>query len=278
MFSPGRQSYHQSLALSVICLGLSFLATGTAHAQEASLWSSFYPYVAMPYVQGEIKAMPTASYISKDSNRNILNMTSENYFIDLMARFQMNRLSLRMIYEPRDFVGFRGGGEARFSYVNLRVGSDFDLIQSNRSRLGINFDYSLMKPEFFVSPLFNSKSVPPIYAHPQANNIGVHFSGNPAATLGIHLVYNPVTSIYGVSGIIESKARWPLTSTEVTEWDVSAGLKTAETVLGSWALKFGFRNTNIFFKDKFRGQNTIRRDLSFDTSINGWFGELTYLY
>ena len=224
----------------------------------------------MPNFQGEFRARPTIAYITNDSVRNKLGFTKEGYFIDLMVRLQLNRLSVRLDYEPGDFVTKRNGAEARFSYNIYRLGADFDFVQWNKSRLGINLDYDLSNPELFMSPFFIDDT---IFTHPVIRRLGLRLAGENPMTLGFHFVYNPVRSFCGVTGILETRARWPVAGAQVTDWEISAGLKTPETVLGSWAWKFGFRNTNITFQDSFAGAR-----IRFDTSVDGWFGDLTYYY
>jgi hypothetical protein len=135
---------------------------------------------------------------------------------------------------------------------------DFDLFQWNRSRLGIDVDYDLFSPHF---------------TYPTSDHRSVRLSGGNAATIGFHATYNPLRTLWGVSGIAELRARWPLSDTQVTEWEIAGGIASPTTVIGSWSLMSGYRNTRLGFKEE---RGSVSR--SFDGVFEGWFCELAYYY
>ena len=194
-------------------------------------------------------------------------------FLDIMVRIQLGRLSFRTYYNRREYKGSiaatnlpnRPFGEARFDYSGWRVGGDFDVLQWGTSRVGVNLDYDTFVPNFTAS--INDPS----------GSQGKQINGNAALTLGTHVVYNPTWCLYGISGVAEARARWPISGAEVTDWEVSAGLKSPETVLGSVALRGGYRRTNIEFRDT-ETYNAQGISAEFTAAIGGWFGEMVYYY
>lgn len=196
-----------------------------------------------------------------DSLRGDLKMDSSPFFLDSMVRLQGGRFSGRVIYEPRSFVGEKRTltdplfvGQSRFDYQGIRLGVDVDIAQWNWSRIGVNGDVDLYSPEFIDT-----------IRDPD----GLRMLGKRGATLGFHVVYNPVTCFFGMSPMIEVRARWPISGTEITDLALAAGLRTPETIFGSLSLKTGYRHTQIEFTDQAR---------TFNALLDGWFTELAYYY
>ena len=152
--------------------------------------------------------------------------------------------------------------EARFSHSGFRLGADLDLLQWGDSRVGLNADCDLSLPEFTES-VFTLE--------------GKRISGEPPVTGGIHFYWNPTRYFLGLSGVLEAKARWPLTGSEVTEWEISAGARGVENSLGSIALKGGYRNTSLRFEDS-QAYNGLEVTATFDGVFYGWFLEFVYNY
>lgn len=271
------------LAAGIVCVALLLPAGGsTAAAQELSgLADGFSPLVFLPRLQGEMKGRLTwAQVVNGNQNvpdlgiawdlRDTFNLTSGHLYVDYMLRVQLSRLSARLNYEIRDFdanapfqnVPSQPGASARFTYTGIRLGADFDVFQRNRSRFGLDMDFDLYSPSFTESIQTQG---------------GKSITGPAALTLGIHGVYNPVLCFWGVSTILEARARWPLSDTKVTDWELSAGLASPETVLGTMALKGGYRRTRVQFKDSQLFQNA-GRSTDFDITMGGVFGELVYYY
>jgi hypothetical protein len=89
------------------------------------------------------------------------------------------------------------------------------------------------------------------------------------ATVGAHIALNPV-SIGRLSVSMEGRARRSIrTGTRINEYEIAAGLKTPETVLGTVALRGGFRYSDIGLE-----QNNHQVDVKW----SGFFGELVYHY
>jgi hypothetical protein len=260
-----------------IALGLALVfaaALSTASAAEApGLTDVRSPLISLPVFRAEANCSMawmslTSGKLSQGEGqkwwnlRDDLGMNSTVFLLGCMARFQAGRFSARVNYEERSFVGtgpaggdpLAGDGEARLEYSGLRLGGDVDIVQWNLSRFGINADFDLFSPEFV-----DGIRTPG----------GLRMIGRRATTLGIHGLYNPVVNYWGVSPIFEVRARWPLSGTEITDVELSAGVRTPETVFGSMAWKSGYRHTAIEFSDRRR---------SFDALLDGWFSELVYYY
>ena len=109
----------------------------------------------------------------------------------------------------------------------------------------------------------------PVFTQTIRPQAAVQLIGANPFTMGAHAVYNPITNLWGMSGILEIRGRWSLSGASVTDMDASIGVKSPETVLGSVALKSGYRRTAIEFTDS---------QTNFETALSGWFGELAYYY
>jgi hypothetical protein len=192
----------------------------------------------------------------------VFHLPHSSLFLDLMARVQAGRFSLRGYYEPRDLTGEKHFQDddaapmasARFSYPGVRIGGDMDVAQWNLSRVGLNIDYDLLAPKFTET---------------SETADGFRITGRESLTVGIHGVYNPGAVYWGMSPILEFRARWPVSGAELTEVTLAAGAKAPETVLGSLAWKSGYRHTIIEFSGR-------RRTLNL--TLDGWFSELAYYY
>ncbi|MFH1115709.1 MAG: hypothetical protein V1792_17505 [Pseudomonadota bacterium] len=240
------------------------------------------PFIFPPGLQGEARVTPIWTTISGGSNtipslgidwglRNQFDMTQSYLNIDTMLRFGVGRFSLRGYYEPREFVGrtrYRNNpwgnvAEARLDYSGIRVGGSVDFFLIYGARFGADIDLDLYRPIF-------TEAV-------QTDNGGKKIQGESAFTWGVHGVYSPDASLYGLSGSVEVTARWPLTGTSVTDLELAAGLRGPESVLGAAALRFGWRSTSLKFHDK-QSYNNLVVDTGFDAVISGWFGQLVYYY
>ncbi len=264
------------LALSLgvaICLGAGFL--GQPAAAQSFGFGSFSPLVWFPTLEGEVKVRPIVVHIGGGtlsaavpsdlggSLRDTFKLNQSELFLDTTVRLQLSRLSIRGTYEPRDFASYRSDSvtypaQARLSYSGIALGVDFDIIQWNRTRLGIDLDYNLFSPTF---------------TYPRAGSGWIKLSGQNAGTLGFHASYNPLKTLWGLSAIAELRARWPISDTQVTDWEIAAGVASPNTVIGSWSLMAGYRNTRLSFKQD-RGQERP----CFDGTFDGWFGQLVYYY
>lgn len=239
------------------------------------------PFVFSPGLRGEARVTPIWIGISGGNEtvpalgltwnlREQFNMTRSQLFLDTMLKFSAGRFSVRGHYEPRELVGrtnfqntpYGYMAEARIDYSGIRVGGDVDVFLPYGIYFGANLDYDLYRP-FFTESIQTAG--------------GKKIIGESPLTWGVHAVVNPVSSYYGVSGMFEVRARWPLSGAEVTDLELAAGVRTPETILGSMALRFGWRHTKISFGASQR-YNSLPVSTDFDAVLDGWFGQFCYYY
>jgi len=244
------------------------------------------PFVFPPGLQGEFKV--TAIYTGIDQGKQTVpsvgiawdlkqefDMTNRYIFADLMVRLKAGRFGLRAHSETREFVGikisvndpFRGLSHARLDYSGIRIGADLDLLYYRGARIGINLDANLYRPIF-------SESIRTMYG-------GKKIVGDAPTTVGFYVFYTPPVDFYGISGLFEGKARFPLSGTELTDWEVAAGFAGPEAVTGTMAVKFGYRNTSLKFEAVqpiYRSWTLFPTPTIFEATFGGWFGELVYYY
>ena len=93
--------------------------------------------------------------------------------------------------------------------------------------------------------------------------------GELPATFGGHLVLNPI-SMGGLTVSLEGRGRSSFqTGTKMNEFEVVAGLKTPDTVIGCVTLRAGYRHTEIEFA---KDPDVV------DVTWKGVVGELVYYY
>jgi hypothetical protein len=262
------------------------LIHGGGSSVEAQVFSrlaeTVSPLVCSSFFQAEFSLKPVWMKVASGRKeipdlglswdlRDDFALVDPGLFTDLDFRVQVSRVSFRVHASFRDFKGteqFRDQrnqpkAEARLEYSGIRLGADLDLLQGERSRLGVNIDWDQF------SPLF-SESI--------QTRGGAKLVGSAAATAGLHVLYFPPRQFYGVSAVLEARARWPLTGlTSVTDIEISGGLKGPETAFGAVALKIGYRVTSLAFEG---GQTYDNRPVSvkFRATIDGVFGEFVYYY
>lgn len=270
------QGHCTRLAVGIIFSSLIFLFAGVSTVAAADfgiggLADSLSPLVYPPCFQAETKVAPVWMFVGSGTLttpgqatltlREDFGLSRGALFLDTMVRLQAGALSVRVHYEPRAFIATPRVldnptviGRTDLEYSGVRLGGDFDLVRSKTSRVGLDLDYQCYAPTFTQT------------VRPQA---AISVVGENPFTLGAHAVYNPIRNLWGISGIFEIRGRWAVAGASVTDMDASLGLKSPETVLGSVALKSGYRRTAIEFNDS---QN------NFETVLSGWFGELAYYY
>lgn len=281
-----RRSFRSWLLFAAVFASSFCLAGGYTCADSAEAFFGFTdssPFVVLPPLQAELQLRPIwvtlesghqtipTSQITWDL-RSQFDLNQTNPFLDIIGRLQGSRLSFRAAYEQRDFssrVAVVGRPdlawvETRFNCTGVQVGGEFDIVQRGRTRAGINLDWHI------VQPMFNEG----------AQTLGGKLiSGPTAVTLGAHAAYNPTAWYCGFSPVAEARAVWPIAGTQVTDWEVSLGVKTPETVLGTTALMGGYRRTSIEFSDhRHQMWNNIIVPTNLDVVLGGWFVELTYFY
>jgi hypothetical protein len=269
---------------AIVCLGVILSLTGiqSASAQSFGWFDSWSPLVWYPSLEGDAKVRLMWVGIGEGSFagtsvpgsvqdggglRSTFHMNQEEFFLDSMVRVQISRISVRAAYEQRDFSGFRaaGLGEARITYSGLRLGGDLDIIQWNRTRFGLNMDYDLFTPNFRYPSLVSRNPI-------------ARFSGPNALTLGVHAIYNPIRTFWGASPIIEVRARWPIQGSQVTDWEVSGGLASPTTLMGSFSLTAGYRSTRLGYNAAEVVSAVTTMNPRFEGVFNGWFAEFAFYY
>ncbi|MBI5570256.1 MAG: hypothetical protein HY914_09955 [Desulfomonile tiedjei] len=267
----GRAAAAEIVFVVALVLGCSLPAAGAE--DFPGLANPYAPLISQPAFHVETKVRPI--FVGVTSGKVTMPSTSSEWglkeafgmdqtflFLDSMVRFQFGRFSFRCIYEPREIVGETNfqhdpaapKAQARLDYSGLRLGADADLYQWGMSRIGLNFDQDLY---------------PMIFSEANETPGGVKFQGKEVATLGVHAVYNPISTWYGVSGVVELRARWAVSHTKVTDVAVSAGVKTPETILGALSWRVGYRSTAF----ELSGANR-----TLDGILGGWFGEVAYFF
>ncbi len=258
------------LGLLLTCIGASAVNSADFLGMKG-LSDAYSPFVFPPCFQAETKITPVLMFLGSGtlttagqstlSLREDFGLNRGAVFLDSMVRLQVGAFSTRVHYEPRGFTSYisvqnspQVTGRTELEYSGVRIGGDLDLVRKRTSRVGLDMDYQFYGP-VFTQTIF-----------PQAV---VKAVGENPLTIGAHAVYNPVTNLWGISGIFEIRGRWSVTGASVADMDASIGVKSPETVLGSVALKSGYRRTAIEFTD---GQG------NFETVLSGWFGELAYYY
>jgi len=270
------QGHCTRLALGIIFSSLIFLFAGVSTVAATDfgiggLADSLSPLVYPPCFQAETKVAPVWMFIGSGTLtapgqgtwtlREDFGLSRGALFLDTMVRLQAGALSVRVHYEPRAFIANLGvpdnptvTGRTDLEYSGVRLGGDFDLVRSKTSRVGLDLDYQCYAPMFTQTVQLQAP---------------ISVVGENPFTLGAHAVYNPIRNLWGISGIFEIRGRWTISGASVTDMDASLGLKSPETVLGSVALKSGYRRTAIEFNDSHN---------NFETVLSGWFGELAYYY
>jgi hypothetical protein len=263
------KSFRSLLVAAMCTVVMSFVNSAQpASAQYFGVLDSLSPLAWYPGVEGQVAARlmwvsigsGNVSGFEGGSLVDTFHLNKNEMLLDSMARFQVSRLSIRTIYEPRDFAGYRlgFGTQTRLTYSGFRLGGDLDIIQCNKTRFGVDMDYDFYSPRLVYPSNVNR--------FPHAIN------GTNALTMGVHATYNPLESIFGVSGIVEARVRWPITGTQVTDWEISGGVASPSTLMGSWSFTTGYRNTQLSFS------SGGVPDIKFDCVFQGWFGELAFYY
>jgi hypothetical protein len=242
----------------------------SAHAQD--LWplddNPLSPLSYFPLLRGEAKVAvfaPTfkSGYFEgpnspkRDLKTYYKIQGGDAVFLDSMVRFQLGRFSSRTYYEWREFLaGDRSARNVAIDYSGIRQGFDVDIFLGNKSRVGFNIDCSFYGPKFSV---LDDDDTPLRVNGPQNS-----------WTIGVHGLYNPVWNLFGMSAVAEAWARWPVAGTLLTDYEVSGGLKSPETVLGSFSVQAGYRSTSISFS----GKSQVNVNATWD----GVFGQISYYY
>jgi len=262
-------------AMLILISSAQFVAI--VNAQDSwPLENPFSPLASFPLLRGEVKFavfVPTLQNgeFERSSDKVKTDLKSfykikggDAVFLDFMTRFQLGRFSSRTYFERREFLGNRvetgTNADAALDYWGWRQGGDIDIFLGNKSRVGLNVDYSFYGPVFTIFKDTGSSSTPPLKIK----------GPNQSWTLGAHAVYNPTWNIFGMSAVAEAWARWPIGGTSVTDYQVSGGLKWPDTVLGSFSVQAGYRSTSVSFSEDSKG--------NVNATWDGVFGSISYYY
>ncbi len=222
------------------------------------------PYVWPPSFGAELRVRPILIYWSQGTVSDPSGSFSLDLFQDLgfverivmvegMARVQLSRFSLRGTYTG--FVRNYWGARGNLDWPEFRIGADLDLVQRKGLRVGVNFDGSpWANPKFsFTRPGIGSESI---------------VGGRPVSA-GVHIAWNS-PGWGGLAPSFEARARWPIReATKVTEYEVAGGLKGPATVLGTSALRGGWRYTHMSFSGHGR---------EIKATWSGFFAEYVFLF
>ena len=220
------------------------------------------PYVAPPILRGEVRFRPifiglegkvedSTTGFSRDFLKE-LGYVNQGILFEYMARAQIGRVSLRAHYDS--YIRTFRGHNSRLDWPEFHLGGDLDLMYTEPIRLGLDMDFYVARPEFRLEdPVLGA----------------INIAAPRPATVGGHIVLNPV-SIGRLSVSMEVRARRSIrTGTRINEYEIAAGLKTPETVLGTVALRGGFRYSDIGLEHE---------NIHVDVQWKGGFGELVYYY
>ncbi len=267
-----KKSLRLSLWAVLMLLTYAHFPTSVNAQDSWPFENSFSPLASFPLLRGEAKLIPTFVTFKNGSATNYVNIPNNysigfsgtgTFFLDLMARLQLSRFSVRGYLEQREFAGTTSitypFAYANLTYYGVRVGGDVDIFLGNRSRVGFNYDHS------FYGPTFTGYNL-------SGNQWSSVLQGPESGTIGCHLIYNPVWDVFGTSAIFEGWAHWPIYGTALSDFEVSGGLKWADTVLGSGSIQGGYRWTTIDTSDLSSGNGNLK------ASWGGVFGEVVYYY
>jgi hypothetical protein len=222
------------------------------------------PLVLPPCFQGEVKARPIFELVTEQTFRApklgaVLDLEKDLGFddqftiVEVMVRAQIASLSVRADYESP--LSTSRSGLGHLDWPPFRMGLDLDLLDCRTCRIGVNGDVYWERPGLSVIlPIIGSRFI----------------TWNRPITAGIHVAFNP-PGWGGLAPSFDSRVRWPLTqNSRLTEFEIAGGLRTPQTVLGSTAVRGGWRYTRIELR------NSDPSELDFTWS--GIFGELVYFY
>ena len=248
--------------------------------------------VYMPQLTGEARITPivmrvtqgSESVFTKNDPQNptkALSLTSDlgfneetPIFLDAMFQAGLGRFSFRFFFEQRNFTGRRyllGDGAhrvARFEYSGIRLGVGADVIKRPALKAGIAVDYDLYNPIFTNAIPFNGGT---LWAR--------RLVGDPACTLGAYVSYTAPVNYAGLAPTFDASYNKSVMGSEVTDYRIAGGIELPTTILGTLALKTGYRRTNVQYSDKqyYDGSNNSQGTLV-DITFGGIFAEIAYYY
>ena len=243
--------------------------------------------VYMPQLTGETRLTPIVMRVTQGSEAltaggqtKALSFTSdlgfneENpIFLDAMFQAGLGRFSFRFFFEQRNFTGRRyllGDGShkvARFEYSGIRLGVGADLIKRPALKAGVAVDYDLYNPIFTNAiPLDDARGAR-------------RLEGDPACTLGAYVSYTAPINYAGLAPTFDASFCKSIMGSDVTDYRIAGGIELPTTILGTLAIKTGYRHTNIQYSDKqYYSQTYASQATLVDITFAGIFAELAYYY
>ena len=244
--------------------------------------------IYMPQLTGEARITPMVMRVTQGSESlytgngtKSLSFTSDlgfneetPIFLDAMFQAGLGRFSFRFFFEQRNFTGRRyllGDGahrEARFEYSGIRLGVGADVIKRPALKAGVALDYDLYNPIFTNAIPFN---VTNLWAR--------RLVGDPACTLGAYVSYTIPVNYAGLAPTFDASYNKSIMGSEVTDYRIAGGIELPTTILGTLALKTGYRRTNVQYSDKqYYDSNNNSQGTLVDITFGGIFAELAYYY
>jgi len=260
---PARAQGMPGLAGPLSSIGSLFSGLRSAvEGDMPGLTNPAAPVVFTPAFRGEVRGRPlyvslSGTVTSEATGQSIVlgrdvSMLTDVVVFETMARAQLGRLSFR-IQNDCYITGFLGEN-IRLDWPIWLLGADFDIVNRPALRVGVNADWSPFLPSLSFSDIplgtYKLRTEQPVSA-------------------GLHATFNGL-DLWGLSPSLET--RFGLALTKKSKWDeveVAAGLKGPETVLGSMALRGGWRGSWLKMTDK---------AFTADITWSGLFGELVYYY
>jgi hypothetical protein len=203
------------------------------------------------FMSGELERISTGERVELADELGLVHTT---VIVQPMGRIQIGRLSLRL-YGDMYTREIKSPGGSTIYWPTIWFGSDFDVIERETWSAGLTFDITPMFPSFTIGP----------------NPLGeLAFHSVRPTTVGLFFRYNP-PDLGGITPSIEARIRRSTrTGTRLNEGDISVGLKTPETVLGTVALRAGWRYTTITAHDE--------GDFAIYPNFSAYFFDLVHYY
>lgn len=188
-------------------------------------------------------------------------------FGEFWAELFIDRLGIRLNYEPHTFAGINSSSESdidqqqsRLQMPEVRVGLDLNIIRNQFVRAGVNYDYYFESVKFYDrSPGFINDLNAGLYIVPAAiqDLVTERFAGQRPMTVGLQGRILPFR-LFDIPTTMQGRVRIPVPflnrkgETKITDWDVSFGLRPAiwDTSLYGHAtfnvdLEFGYRSISF---------------------------------
>jgi len=271
--------------LLALALGLLFFGWELPKAAAQDLFgigNPGSPYIFFSGIEGEARITPIWMQVSSGKQtvpaigavwhlRDTFAIRQGHFFLDTMLKVGARRIFARTHYEPREFVGntnfmnspFASEAQARLEYSGLRIGGDVDLLRRFGAVAGIDIDYDLYRPVF-------SESI-------RTPGGGKKIEGPNALTVGFHFGYGRLISPYGLAVVCDGRSRWSVSGTQVNDYEIGGGLRGPDSMLGAWAVKFGYRQTSLEFPrpQMFSG---LAVSTHFEAVMSGWYVQFNFFY